>query len=75
MYEKENELINALCGYKNSKTERIKELLADPLDFAYVLGKLIYSGTAELAWYTICAHGLQGSLNREVRNTLMLLSE
>lgn len=75
MYEKENELIHALCGYKNSNAEQIKELLAKPLDFAYVLGKLIYSGAAELAWYTICTHDLQGHLNREVRNTLMLLSE
>ncbi len=75
MYEKENELIHALCSYKNPSAEQIKELLAKPLDFAYELGKLIYSGAAELAWDTLCAHGLQGNLNREVRNTLMQLSE
>lgn len=75
MYKKENELIDALGGTINANAEQIKKLLSKPLDFAYVLGKLIYSGTAGLAWNTICAHGLQGQLNREVRNTLILLSE
>lgn len=75
MYEKENELLDALCTYKDTDPEKIKRLLAEPLDFAYLLGKLIYSGVHDLAWHTICAHQLQGLLNREVRNTLKLLSE
>lgn len=75
MYEKEKELLDALCVNKDPDVEKIKRLLAEPLDFAYLLGKLIYSGVYELAWHTICTHQLQGLLNREVRNTLKLLSE
>ncbi len=75
MYEKEEELFDALCTYKDPDVDKIKRLMAEPLNFAYLLGKLIYAGVHELAWYTICTHQLQWLLNREIRNSLMLLSE
>jgi hypothetical protein len=75
MYEKEKELLDALCTIKDPDVDKIKRLLAEPLDFAYLLGKLIYSGVHELAWHTICTHQLQGLINREIRNSLKLLSE
>lgn len=75
MYEKEKELLDALGINKDPDIEKIKRLLAEPLDFAYLLGKLIYSGMHDLAWRTICTHQLQGLFNREIRNTLKLLSE
>ena len=75
MYEKETELLNALCTIKDPDVEKIKSLLVEPLDFAYLLGKMIYSNVHELVWYMICTHQVQALLNREVRNTLRLLSE
>lgn len=75
MHEKEDELIDALCTYKNPDIEKVKRLLAYPLDFSYVLGRLVYSDVCELVWHNICTYGLQGQLNREVRNALKLLSE
>lgn len=75
MYEKENELIDTLCTYKDPDVEKIKKLLSEPLNFAYLLGKLIYSNVHTLVWQNICTYKLQGLLNREVRNTLALLSE
>lgn len=75
MHEKEQELIDALCTYKDPDIDKIEKLLGEPLDFAYVLGRLIYSGVQELVWFTLCTHGLQNRLNREVRNALKLLSE
>ncbi len=75
MYEKENELLDALYAYKNPDAEQIGALLSQPLNFAYVLGRLIYAGMEELAWKTICDCQLQSLLNRELRNVLKLLSE
>lgn len=75
MHEKETELISALCSHKDPPIEKIKELLSLPLDTAYILGKLIYSGVVQLAWNTICTNNLQGQLNREIRDTLRLLSD
>lgn len=75
MYEKENELLNALETEKNPDIEQIKRLLGEALNFAYVLGRLVYAGNSELTWKTICDHQLQSLLNREFRNALKLLSE
>ena len=75
MYEKETELLDELCTIKYPDVDKIKRLLEEPVDFAYLLGHMIYSHVHEHVWYMIRTHQVQGLLNREVRNTLILLCE
>ena len=69
----ENELMLELCKFIRPEERRIKDLLQQKPDMAYVLGSLLYNRMGGTAYHTLKATGLLDATNREFRNSLQMV--
>ncbi|MCD1258651.1 nucleotidyltransferase family protein [Paenibacillus athensensis] len=70
----EQELVLELSQFRNPKAERIKELVVQKLDWAEVLGHLVYNRTAGIAYHTLRKASVP-FFNREFEFGLFLINE
>lgn len=68
--EKEHELVLELCKFMRPNGNRIKVLLSQKLDMAYVLGVILFNRMGGVAYETLKKTGLLSETNREFQNTL-----
>lgn len=66
----EHKLVIELCKFKNPDPATLLELLEQPLDFACVLGLLLYNRMGGVAYGVLESQHLLQRLNREVKSTL-----
>ncbi|UJF31353.1 hypothetical protein [Paenibacillus hexagrammi] len=70
----EQELVLELSQFRNPNANRIKELVSEKLDWAEVLGHLIYNRTAGIA-YHVLRQSEAPFFNREFEFGLFLIHE
>ena len=70
MKYKENQLILELCKFLDYDRKKIKKLLSEKLDMAYVLGNLMMNRVGGIAYTVLKDSGCIGLVNREFKSTL-----
>lgn len=72
---RENAYILELCRFQDADPERLRDWMAQGLDYPYILGHLLFNRMGGAAYHTLQNAGLLPSVNREFRGALEAVYE
>lgn len=72
---RENAYILELCRFQDADPERLRDWMAQGLDYPYILGHLLFNRMGGAAYHTLQNAGLLPSANREFRGALEAVYE
>lgn len=68
--KKEERTVLELCRFKDAGRERLETLMAEALDYPYILGQLLFNRVGAVAYTVLRDTGLLPRMNREFRRSL-----
>lgn len=71
--QRSDQMVLQLCRFDSPSKEQLENGIREGVDWAYVLGQLLYNRMGGTAYRVLRDTGLLGSIGREFRNTLSII--